>query len=170
MASYSCSTSVLVLLLAILSTLLCFSVASNFQVGGSNGWLVPPSNDTNIYNDWASHNRFHVGDTIRFKYEKDSVMEVGEGDYKLCNATHPTFFSNNGNTVFKFEHSGTFYFISGASGHCKKGQKMIVRVMEDESLPQHAKSSGYHVHVSPIVVSQMLLLQFVLACVASYVI
>lgn len=93
-------------------------------------------------------------------------MEVGEDDYFDCNATHPTFFSNNGNTVFRLDHSGTFYFISGASGHCQKGQKMIVRVMvPDESLRQHAKSSA-----PAIGVSEIFILQFALAFVASYVI
>ncbi|XP_020238072.1 mavicyanin [Cajanus cajan] len=163
-----CSSSLLVLLFAIFTTLPRFSVASiEFQVGGSKGWVVPPANDTNHYNDWASNNRFHVGDTIWFKYKKDSVMEVRGVDYTNCNATHPTLFSNSGNSVVKLDHSGTFYFISGASGHCEKGQKMIVRVMADDSLPQHAKSSGYHV---PIGVSQMLFFQFVFASVASYVI
>ncbi|KAK7381034.1 hypothetical protein VNO78_33558 [Psophocarpus tetragonolobus] len=164
----SCSTSLSMLLFYIFSTLLCFSMASNeFQVGGSKGWVVPPSNNTNFYNDWASYNRFHAGDTILFNYKKDSVMEVGELDYTNCNATHPILFSNNGNTVFKLNHSGTFYFISGASEHCEKGQKMIVRVMFDESLVQHTKSSGYHVPVSPIGVSLMLLIQFVLTCFSS---
>ncbi|CAJ1947539.1 unnamed protein product [Sphenostylis stenocarpa] len=136
------------------------SAFNEFQVGDSIGWVVPPHNDTNFYNEWASRNRFLAGDTIWFKYKKDSVMEVGEVDYTHCNATHPTRFSNSGNTQFKLVHSGTFYFISGASGHCEMGQKMIVRVMEDESHPQHAKSSGYQVPVSPIGVSQMLFLSF----------
>ncbi|RDY05341.1 Early nodulin-like protein 1, partial [Mucuna pruriens] len=164
----SCSTSLLVLLFAIFSTLLCFSLASyEFQVGDSKGLIVPPVNDTNFYNDWPSRNSFHVGDTII----QEGVMEVGEGDYTHCNATHPTLFSNSGNTVFKLDHSGTiFYFMSDAQGHCEKGQKMIVRVMLDESLPHHAKSSGYHVPVWPIGVSQMLFLHFVLTCVASYVV
>lgn len=98
-----------------------------------------------------------------FKYKKDSVMEVGEEGYKDCNATQPTFFSNSGDTVFRLEHSGTFYFISGASGHCEKGQKMIVRVMVQDL---NDKSSAHHV----LPVSELLFLQFVLAFVASYVI
>ncbi|KAK7266853.1 hypothetical protein RIF29_19511 [Crotalaria pallida] len=163
--------SQVVLLLTIFFGLQSFSVASfNFQVGGTKGWIVPPPNDTDTYNDWASNNRFRVGDSIHFRYKKDSVMEVSGGDYKDCNATHPTFFSNNGNTLFRLDHSGTFYFISGASGHCEKGQKMIVRVMVDESLHDHAKSSGYHDAISPIGVFEMVLLLFVLECVASYVI
>ncbi|XP_017437841.1 early nodulin-like protein 1 [Vigna angularis] len=160
----SCSTSLLVFLFAIFSTLTCCSVASNeFQVGDSNGWAVPPQNDTNFYNEWASHNRFHAGDTLWFKYKKDSVMEVDEGDYTHCNATHPKLFSNSGNTKLKLGHPGTFYFMSGASGHCEVGQKMIVRVMVDESLPQHAKSSGYHIAISPTGLSQVLFFQFLLA-------
>lgn len=88
-------------------------------------------------------------------------MEVGEEDYNDCNATQPTFFSNNGDTVFKLNHSGTFYFISGASGHCENGQKMIVRVMVQDQ-DQHAKSSGYHVSFG---VSQLV---FVFSFVVSY--
>ncbi|CAL0317383.1 unnamed protein product [Lupinus luteus] len=174
MASSSSSSMIflLVLLLAIFIGLQHFYVASfEFQVGGTRGWIVPLPNDTNTYNHWASNNRFQVGDTIHFSYKKDSVMEVSEEDYKDCNATHPTFFSNIGNTVFILNHSGTFYFISGASGHCDKGQKMIVRVMvQDESLPNHANSSGYHDAVSLIMVFGMVLLQFVSEYVVSYVI
>jgi len=55
--------------------------------------------------------------------------------------------------------------MSGALGHCEMGQKMIVRVMVDESLPQHAKSSGYHIAISPTGVSQVLFFQFLLACI-----
>jgi len=97
-------------------------------------------------------------------------MEVDEGGYKNCNTTHPILFSNSGKTEFKLGHSRTFYFMSGASGHCEMGQKMTVRVMVDESLPEHVKSSGYHIPVSPSGVSQMLFFQFLLACAASYVV
>lgn len=67
-----------------------------------------------------------------FRYKKDSVMEVTKDEYKRCNSTQPSFFSNTGNTVFQFSRSGTFYFISGANGHCEKGQRMIVKVMADD--------------------------------------
>ncbi|KAI4350586.1 hypothetical protein L6164_005032 [Bauhinia variegata] len=174
MASLSCSTTILVLLLTIFSCLQHFSVCSfEFRVGSSKGWLVPSANDTNIYNDWASHNRFQVGDSIRFKYKKDSVMEVTQEDYNKCNSTHPNFFSNTGSTVFRLEHPGSFYFISGASGHCEKGQRMIVRVMypddDSHSLPQHPKSSAFHAHAA-ISLSKLLSLNFVLAYLVSCVI
>ncbi|GAU19028.1 hypothetical protein TSUD_193660 [Trifolium subterraneum] len=72
---------------------------------------------------------FEVGG---FKYEKDSVMVVSEEEYEKCKSTRPLFFGNNGDTVFKFEHPGLFYFISGVSGHCTRGQKMIIKVLDIE--------------------------------------
>lgn len=54
---------------------------AEFEVGESNGWIVPSSNDTNFYNKWASGNRFKVTDTLR-KYNiaknKDSILGVRE--------------------------------------------------------------------------------------------
>ncbi|GLT33163.1 hypothetical protein SLA2020_077740 [Shorea laevis] len=146
-----------------------------FQVGGSNGWVVPPANDTRIYNDWASENRFQIDDTVRFKYRKDSVMEVSEQDYKNCNSTHPNFFSNTGNTVFRFSRPGAFYFISGVSGHCQKGQRMIVKVMmshEYENPPppegHPRKSSAHSISVdSSSGLLNLVLVQFVFSYVAS---
>lgn len=41
--------------------------STEFEVGGDDGWLVPQSNKTHgdVFNQWASHNRFKVGDTVR---------------------------------------------------------------------------------------------------------
>jgi len=69
---------------------------------------------------------------LDFKYEKDSVMVVNEEEYENCKSTRPLFFGNNGDTVFKFERPGLFYFISGVSGHCTRGQKMIIKVLDIE--------------------------------------
>ncbi|KAJ7974713.1 Early nodulin-like protein [Quillaja saponaria] len=179
MASHSVSPSrqlvLLVLMITILSCLQYVSVSAfEFQVGDSHGWVVPPANDTKIYNEWASENRFLVGDSIRFRYKKDSVMEVTEADYKICNSTHPNFFSNTGNTFFRFEHSGAFYFISGVSGHCEKGQRVIVKVMlpEESMTDSTGKSSGFRAAVTSFGLSKVVLSQFVMsyAVVASHVI
>ncbi|KAG2317639.1 hypothetical protein Bca4012_068545 [Brassica carinata] len=95
-----------------------------------------------MFNQWASHNRFKVGDTIRFKYKKDSVLVVSEDEYKQCKATKPQLYSNNQDTVFKLDRPGLFYFISGVSGHCEKGQKMIIKVIETESSPDSPPPSS----------------------------
>ncbi|KAI4387723.1 hypothetical protein MLD38_000133 [Melastoma candidum] len=111
-----------------------YVVCYEYQVGGSRGWAVPPANDSKIYNDWASENRFRPNDVLWFKYTKDSVMAVTEAEYKGCNSSRPAFFSNNGNSLYSLNHSGAFYFISGVSGHCFKGQRMVVKVLSsDES-------------------------------------
>ncbi|PRQ54098.1 putative cupredoxin [Rosa chinensis] len=168
MAAFKTSLFWLVIFIS-LGNSLVFS-AFEFQVGGTQGWIVPPTNDSKVYNDWASENRFQIGNAIRFKYKKDSVMEVTEEDYKKCNSSHPNFFSNNGNTVYRFDHSGSFYFISGAAGHCEKGQRMIVKVMStDEESPLGKKSAGYRAAVYELGVSKLVFVQFVLFYVASLV-
>ncbi|KAL9667224.1 hypothetical protein QQ045_001575 [Rhodiola kirilowii] len=88
----STNSHLLLLLLCFISSQHIFVSALEFQVGGIDGWIVPPENDTNYYNDWASKNRFRLGDMINFKYKKDVVMEVRERDYKTCNSTHPFSF------------------------------------------------------------------------------
>ncbi|KAF3335397.1 early nodulin-like protein 1 [Carex littledalei] len=103
--------------------------ANHIEVGGENGWAVPPEKNDDMYNHWASLNRFQVGDTIYFKYKNDSVMVVSEEAYNNCNCTHPIFFSNNGNTRYELDHSGLFYFISGEEDHCDLGQKVIIKVL-----------------------------------------
>lgn len=118
------------LLFILISSLQLLSLASSqYEVGESEGWAIPPSDDEGFYNEWASKQRFQVGDSVVFTYKKDSVMVVTDDDYNRCNSSHPVFFSNNGNTVYELDRAGPFYFISGVSGHCKEGQKMIIKVM-----------------------------------------
>lgn len=102
---------------------------------------------------------------LGFRYKKDSVMEVTNEEYKRCNSTQPSFFSNTGNTVFQFNRSGTFYFISGASGHCEKGQRMIVKVMADDESSDSEKSSAVR---TPI--SWLGIMKFVSASLALYIV
>ncbi|KAI5651194.1 hypothetical protein M9H77_37199 [Catharanthus roseus] len=138
-------TTIILLSLIIFSSFLLFAVSSSseFEVGGINGWIVPPANDSKFYNDWASEKRFQIGDSIRFKYMKDSVMEVNEGDYNKCNSSRPNFFANTGNTIYNLDRSGYFYFISGASGHCEKGQRMIVKVLSQDQLDTRSGGHGH---------------------------
>ncbi|KAL2338280.1 hypothetical protein Fmac_012726 [Flemingia macrophylla] len=126
---------------------------TEFEVGRRDGWIVPKSKDDDqMYNHWASENRFKVNDTLLFKYKKDSVMEVTAEEYEKCKASHPLFFSNNGDTVFKFDRSGLFYFISGVSGHCDRGQKMIIKVLDIEATPppQSADETAQKPHKSGV--------------------
>ncbi|XP_021905486.1 early nodulin-like protein 1 [Carica papaya] len=121
----------------------------DFQVGGDDGWVMPKSkNDAESYNQWAAKNRFQVDDTVRFKYKKDSVMVVTEDEYAKCRSAHPVFFSNNGDTVFKLDRPGLFYFISGVTGHCERGQKMIIKVLENTTSPPSDQNHNSTAHSS----------------------
>ncbi|CAL5061835.1 unnamed protein product [Urochloa decumbens] len=124
------------LLLALAGALCRQADATAFEVGSDDGWVVPPASDGGRYNQWASKNRFLVDDIVHFKYNKeDSVMVVTEDDYNNCRATHPIFFSNNGDTEVELDRPGVFHFISGVTGHCERGQKMAIKVIGQGTPP-----------------------------------
>ncbi|XP_074303446.1 early nodulin-like protein 6 [Silene latifolia] len=122
-----------------------------YVVGGDRGkgWLKPDGSETETYNEWAEQHRFHIGDTIRFKYSKDSVLVVDSEDYGNCNGTRPVAKFEDGNTVFEFDRSGFFFFISGKPGHCEAGQKMIIRVMVQSGV-QHPPARSPSPSPSPL--------------------
>ncbi|PON49696.1 Cupredoxin [Parasponia andersonii] len=100
--------------------------AYKFFVGRKDGWVLNPSEN---FNHWAERNRFQVNDTLFFKYKEgsDSVLVVNRDDYDTCNATNPKLSLTDGSSVFTFDRSGPFYFISGKN--CQKGQKLVVVVL-----------------------------------------
>ncbi|XP_076892998.1 early nodulin-like protein 15 [Bidens hawaiensis] len=123
-------------LLCFVTCLILFSLnfdtyeATEFPVGGKeNSWSIPTS--PNALNVWAQHERFKIGDSLVFKYDSknDSVLQVEEGDYKKCIRTKPIQEYKDGNTVIKVNESAAFFFISGADGHCEKGEKLEVIVL-----------------------------------------
>lgn len=66
-----------------------------------------------------------------FKYSKgsDSVLVVAKDDYYNCKKDNPTGSLEDGDSVFKFNRSGPFFFISGYGDNCEKGQKLIIVVL-----------------------------------------
>ena len=40
------------------------AAAFQFKVGGERGWAKPNGNESETYNEWATRNRFHVGDSL----------------------------------------------------------------------------------------------------------
>ncbi|EOA18704.1 hypothetical protein CARUB_v10007282mg [Capsella rubella] len=112
-----------------------------FYVGGKDGWVLTPSED---YSHWSHRNRFQVNDTLHFKYNKgkDSVLEVSEQEYNTCNTTHPLTSLSDGDSFFLLSRSGSFFFISGNSQNCLKGQKLAVKVMSTaHHSPRHTSPS-----------------------------
>ncbi|KAL0310939.1 UNVERIFIED_CONTAM: hypothetical protein Sangu_2388600 [Sesamum angustifolium] len=115
-----------------------------FQVGEERGWTIPTGKEPETYNEWAAKNRFHIGDTLYFKYLKDSVLVVTSADYLNCSTSNPISKYEDGTTTFQLDRPGFFYFISGQSGHCKLGQRLIVRVIHPSEVeaPELAPSPG----------------------------
>ncbi|KAJ8532595.1 hypothetical protein K7X08_012518 [Anisodus acutangulus] len=106
-----------------------------YKIGGSGDWSVPLDDNANNYNQWANRSRFQIGDTLSFNYpaDKDSVLLVNKEDFDNCNTASPIEKYCDGHSVVKLNHSGTFYFISGAHDNCTKNQKLHVVVMADRS-------------------------------------
>ncbi|KAI3969468.1 hypothetical protein MKX01_027400 [Papaver californicum] len=130
MASHHSALSIFVVTMMMMVSL---SSGNQFEVGGPSGWIIPPENDPQSYIEWASTTRFHIGDTVYFMYKNDSVLVVNRNDYIYCNISNPVAKFEDGNTIFRFDRHGFFYFISGKVGHCKLGQRIVVRVMAHPS-------------------------------------
>ncbi|KAK6158767.1 hypothetical protein DH2020_006081 [Rehmannia glutinosa] len=111
-----------------------FSEARDLIIGGKpNAWRIPTSESDSL-NHWAQKSRFIIGDSLVWEYDgsKDSVLQVTKRDYVTCNTSSPIETYTGGNTKVKLERSGPYYFISGAEGHCQKGQKLIVVVISEK--------------------------------------
>ncbi|MQL73919.1 hypothetical protein Taro_006276 [Colocasia esculenta] len=66
---------------------------------------------------------------FRYKKGEDSVLVVTEPAYSACDTSNPIRRLDGGDSVFQFDHSGPFYFISGVPKQCQVGQKLVVVVL-----------------------------------------
>ncbi|XP_050215742.1 early nodulin-like protein 18 [Mercurialis annua] len=109
--------------------------ALQFTVGGAQGWSVPYNSTGNEHNLWAERTRFQIGDSLLFNYkpDQDSVLLVNKYDYDSCTTTGALATYNDGHTVFTFNRSGHFYFITGNKENCLKNQKLVIAVLADRS-------------------------------------
>ncbi|KAK1434129.1 hypothetical protein QVD17_11047 [Tagetes erecta] len=105
--------------------------AKEYQVGDAVGWRIPATNETELYTTWASRRKFHIGDSLRFRYSTSSVVLVDKYGYYHCDSSHPISYFNDGDTVVNLDKEGTYYFISGNSDRCQQGQRMILNVKVD---------------------------------------
>lgn len=129
------SQKMLASILGIVFLLSSFTEAKDILVGGkTDAWKIP-SSESDSLNKWSASTRFRIGDFLVWKYDggKDSVLQVTKAAYKSCNTTEPVAEFKDGFTKVKLENPGAFYFISGAEGHCKQGQKLIVVVLTPKS-------------------------------------
>ncbi|KAL3500309.1 hypothetical protein ACH5RR_039402 [Cinchona calisaya] len=135
MAGFSRAISSSSTILVLCCLFFSFSEANRDLLAGgkTDSWKIP-SSESDSLNKWAQRSRFIIGDTLVWNYDgsKDSVLLVNKRDYITCNTSSPIEAYNDGNTKVKLEHSGPYHFISGAEGHCEKGQKFLVVVLSEK--------------------------------------
>ncbi|KAG6504466.1 hypothetical protein ZIOFF_036799 [Zingiber officinale] len=109
--------------------------ALKFRVGGEKGWTEPNGDAAENYNHWASHNRFRVGDSLYFRYENDSLLEVTKDDYKRCYTANPLRKFASGITTVALDRSGLFFFISEEDELFQSHLHLLFGLEEENSLP-----------------------------------
>ncbi|KAG8069814.1 hypothetical protein GUJ93_ZPchr0006g40953 [Zizania palustris] len=113
--------------------LACFALvvemagATQFQVGGANGWSVPGAN-AESYNDWAEKNRFQIGDSLVFVYPKgkDSVLLVEPADYNSCNTSSYDKMFADGNTSQRHRSVSVCLVLFPASGVVERANAVVI--------------------------------------------
>ncbi|XP_066329434.1 early nodulin-like protein 18 [Miscanthus floridulus] len=123
------SSSCGLLVLASFVLLAAAAGATQYKVGGDNGWAVPDA-AAESFNTWAEKTSFQIGDSLLFVYpkDKDSVLLVEPADYNACNTSSYDKQFDDGSTSFALDRAGAFFFISGVEANCRANEKLIVMV------------------------------------------
>ncbi|VAH84413.1 unnamed protein product [Triticum turgidum subsp. durum] len=150
MAAAAASLVIRLSALAIVLVVLCPAASAvplgkRYRVGGPEGWRVPPPQDKEMfYVKWAAPITFFVEDSIEFVYKNDSVIKVSKVGYYHCNETAGIGTGpgpRDGKTLFILDAPGFVYFASSNLGHCKDGQKLLIKVLDPEQRPPASASS-----------------------------
>ncbi|KAL6856028.1 hypothetical protein ACP4OV_018830 [Aristida adscensionis] len=117
------------------------AAAAVYEVGDATGWTVMGNPN---YAAWAASKKFHLGDTVVFKYSKQfhNVLAVSKADYKNCDATKPTATWSTGNDSVVLNTTGNHYFLCGFPGHCAAGQKVDIRVVSSSAAPSESPATA----------------------------
>ncbi|KAL5769022.1 hypothetical protein ACOSP7_015580 [Xanthoceras sorbifolium] len=108
---------------AVMSLLQVATAATQYTVGDSYGWAVPPNNSSDFYDDWVSNKTFQIGDSVLFNWTgSHTATEVAKEDYDNCTKLG-IILATPGVSV-QFNENGTRYFVCSISTHCEQGQKV----------------------------------------------
>ncbi|XP_020097943.1 mavicyanin-like [Ananas comosus] len=136
MASPYFGRRVIILVAIVAASLGILAAAVNrYKVGDAAGWRLPDDNNIDMYKNWASKITFHVGDSLLFTYQNDSVVRVDKRGYYHCNESGRGSMFKDGNTLFVLDEPGFCYFVSGDVDHCRKGQRLMVEVAGQQRPP-----------------------------------
>ncbi|KAK9145721.1 hypothetical protein Sjap_005624 [Stephania japonica] len=122
-------------------------ICYQYKVGDLDAWGIPTAANPRVYTYWSQNHNFKLGDSLLFLYppSQDSVIQVTEQSFKACNTKEPVLYMGDGNSLFNITSTGKFYFTSGNSQHCLKGQKLEISVLSGDGSalsPSNSQSSS----------------------------
>ncbi|XP_058742090.1 cucumber peeling cupredoxin-like [Vicia villosa] len=114
----------LVLVLAFLD--LCS--ATQFIVGDSAGWVIPPY--PTYYTSWTDSHFIREGDSLEFNFDTKfyNLIQVSKSEYEHCAALEPLKVFNTSPINFLLKEKDVYYFICSVSNYCSLGQKIMIDV------------------------------------------
>uniref|UniRef100_A0A7N0TCU1 Phytocyanin domain-containing protein n=1 Tax=Kalanchoe fedtschenkoi TaxID=63787 RepID=A0A7N0TCU1_KALFE len=115
------------------------SFATEFIVGDESGWTINYD-----YQAWAAGKKFHVGDTLVFKYPR-GVHNVFKGNltaFQQCQAPFAVPLAT-GNDTITLATPGKKWYFCGVGSHCMTGnQKLAINVLDVFQSPSAAPAPG----------------------------
>ncbi|KAF8016978.1 hypothetical protein BT93_H2239 [Corymbia citriodora subsp. variegata] len=116
------------LVVAMLACLGGTAAATEYVVGDTRGWTVPPNITAAYYVECAAGKTFKGGDTLKFVWNgTHNVANVSKEEYDSCTKVSSVF---QGGDPFAFtlpaDANGLYYFICTVDSHCENGQKLAI--------------------------------------------
>ncbi|CAL0321209.1 unnamed protein product [Lupinus luteus] len=119
----------------------CHCSATQFMMGDSSGWVIPPY--PLYYTKWSYSHFMRVGDSLEFHFDPKfcNLVQVQKSDYDHCTTLEPRLVFNTSPAIIPLKEKGTLFFVSTISNYCCLGQKIAITV-HPPPLPPLSPSSA----------------------------
>ncbi|KAK7278582.1 hypothetical protein RJT34_23614 [Clitoria ternatea] len=118
---------------ALLLSFFCHCSATQFIVGDSAGWVIPPY--PTYYSNWSHSHAIRVGDSLEFDFDDKfyNLIQVSQYEYEHCTSFEPLRVFNSSPVILPLKEKGMLFFICSISNYCCIGQKIAISVHERSS-------------------------------------
>ncbi|RDX95977.1 hypothetical protein CR513_21426, partial [Mucuna pruriens] len=120
----------------------CHCSATNFTVGDSSGWVIPPY--PTYYSNWSHSHLIRAGDSLEFKFNDKfyNLVQVSQQEYDHCTSLEPLRIFNSSPVILPLKERGVLFFICSISNYCCLGQKIVISVHEHVPPSQNPPSAS----------------------------
>ncbi|XP_061362263.1 cucumber peeling cupredoxin-like [Gastrolobium bilobum] len=136
---------------ALFFTFICHCYATQFIVGDSAGWVIPPY--PTYYSNWSHSQFIRAGDSLEFEFDPKfyNLIQVSQYEYEHCTAFEPLKVFNNSPAILPLKEKGMLFFTCTISNYCCLGQKIAIFVHEQNppSPPPSPSQPPISPHLSP---------------------